>query len=92
MINAYKTATSLALQIVPIITKPIEAVYSIDFDYTQLNDIMLIMKQYNCTIVKKEIQLFCNIVAGISVSRLDEALYKLNDLPNVEVKKMNNNL
>lgn len=92
LINAYKTATSLALQIVPIITKPIEAVYSIDFDYTQLNDIMLIMKQYNCTIVKKEIQLFCNIVAGISVSRLDEALYKLNDLPNVEVKKMNNNL
>lgn len=88
LINAYKTATALALQVTPVVEKQIELNYSIEFDYTLMNEVMMIMKQYNCTIHAREMQLFCNIRAGIPRNRLQEVLYKLDDLQQVSVKKI----
>lgn len=87
LINAYKTAVSLALQVTPIIQKQVEAVYSIEFDYTQMNEVMIILKQFNCSIITQEMQLFCNIITGIPKNRMEEALYRLKELQNVGVKK-----
>ena len=87
LINAYKTATALALQVTPLVEKQIEINYSIEFDYTQMNEVMLIMKQFNCTIHTNEMQLFCIIKAGVPKNRLQEVLYRLKDLQNVSVKK-----
>lgn len=87
LINAYKTATSLALQITPLVEKQVEIMYSIEFDYTQMNDVMIIMKQFNCSIYSNQMQLFCVIKAGVPKNRLDEVLYRLNDLQHVSVKK-----
>lgn len=88
LINAYKTATSLALQITPVVEKQVELKYTIEFDYTQMNDVMMIMKQFNCNIHANEMQLFCVIKAGIPKNRLDEVLYRLNDLQHITVKKL----
>lgn len=85
LITAYKTAASLAIQMTAIVQKPIEILYSLHFNYTQINEVMTILKQCNCTILKQEMQLFCDLTIGISKSRLDEVLYKLNDLQGVEV-------
>ena len=87
LINAYKTATALALQVTPVIQKQVEEKYSIEFDYTQMNEVMIILKQYNCTVIKQEMQLFCNIVTGVPKNRIDEVLYKLNNLYSITVKK-----
>jgi uncharacterized YigZ family protein len=87
LINAYKTAAALALQVTPLIEKQIEVNYSIEFDHTQMNEVMMIMKQFNCTIHANEMQLFCNIKAGIPKNRLEEVLYRLKDLQNVSIKK-----
>ena len=89
LINAYKTATTLALQVVPVIQKQIEIKYSIQFDYTQMNDVMMVMKQYNCTIISQEMQLFCHINAGIAINRLPEVLYRLKELQHVEPISIN---
>ncbi len=88
LINAYKSATALALQIVPIVQKQVEIKYSIEFDYTCVNEVMIILKNYNCNIINQEMQLFCNTTTGIPKNRLQEVLYKLNDLQNVTVKKI----
>ncbi len=88
LINAYKTATALALQVTPIVEKQIELNYFIEFNYTLMNEVMMIMKQYNCTIHGNEMQLFCNIRTGIPRNRLQEVLYKLDDLRQVSVKKI----
>ncbi len=88
LINAYKTVTSLVLQVTPIVPKQIEVKYIIHFDYTQMNEIMMLMKQCNCTIISQEMQLFCNISAGIPKSRLTEVLYRLKELHNIEIKKI----
>jgi putative IMPACT (imprinted ancient) family translation regulator len=70
------------------VERQIEVNYSIEFDYTLMNEVMLLMKQFNCNIINNEMQLFCIIKAGIPKNRLDEVLYRLNDLQNVSVKKM----
>jgi uncharacterized YigZ family protein len=88
LINAYKTTTALALQVTPIIQKQIEIEYSLQFDYTQMNEIMLLLKQYNCTVIKQDLQLFCNIQFSVPKNRLTEVVYKLNDLKNVELSKI----
>ena len=88
LINAYKVSAAMALQVTPIVQKQVELLYSIEFDYTQMNDVMMILKQFNCNVLAQEMQLFCLIKTGIPKNRLDEVLYRLNDLQNVSVKKI----
>ncbi len=85
LINAYKTAASLSLQTTPVVQKAVEVNYRFHFNYTQMNDVMLIVKFYNCTIQKQESQLFSMIELGIPKNRLTEVLYKIKDLQTVEV-------
>ncbi len=88
LINAYKTATAMALQLTPVIRKAVEVNYRLQFDYRQMNDIMILVKKYNCTITEQESQLFCNMKLGIPLNRLEEFLYKVNDLSGVEVNRV----
>jgi len=88
LINAYKTVASLVLQVTPLIPKQIEVKYIVHFDYTQINEVMMVMKQCSCTIIAQEMQLFCNVTAGIPKSRLTEVLYRLKELQHVETKKL----
>ncbi|MEI6585185.1 MAG: YigZ family protein [Sediminibacterium sp.] len=86
LINAYKTATIMALQLVPTVEKAIEIVYELQFDYTRLNEVMTICKQFGCTVIGQEQQLFCLLKIGIPKARLQEVLFKLTDLHTVDVK------
>ena len=86
LINAYKTATSLALQLTPIVQKQIEIIYSLEFDYTQMNKVMTIIKQFNCTILQQEMQLFCVLKIGVPKNREAEVMYSLKELKGVEIK------
>lgn len=88
LINAYKVSAAMALQVTPIVQKQVELPYSIEFDYTQMNEVMMILKQFNCNMLAQEMQLFCMIKTGIPQNRLDEVLYRLNDLQHVSVKKI----
>lgn len=87
LINAYKTATALALQCTHIIQKSIEVSYNLQFNYTEMNDVMRILKQYNCSVYKNEMQLFCKIETGIPKYRLTEALYALENIQHVEIQE-----
>jgi len=88
LINAYKTATSLALQVVPIVQRQLEIKYQVQFDYTQMNDVMVVLKQFNCSIISQELQLFCIMKTGIPLNRLDEVLFKLNDIQGLHLDKI----
>ena len=86
LINAYKTATALALQLSPIIKKPIEIPYELNFDYHQMNEVMMLVKQYNSSVVEQTAQLFIQLHIGIPKNRLDEVLEKLGALRDVTIK------
>jgi uncharacterized YigZ family protein len=88
LINAYKNGAALVLQVTPIVQKPIEITYDIQFDYTQMNEIMMVVKQTNCTVISQEMMLFCNLRVGVPKGRVEEVLYRLGDIRNIEVKKV----
>ena len=86
LINAYKTATVMALQLVPIVEKAIEVIYELQFDYTKMNEVMTVCKQFGCTIRGQEQQLFCLLRIGIPKARFDEVIFKLHDMHTVDMK------
>ena len=87
LINAYKSAAAMALQLVPFIQKPVTTRWQISFDYTIMNDIMRWIKAFNCEIIAQEMQLFCNITTEIPVNRVAEIKQLLQDIPGVDIKQ-----
>ena len=88
LINAYKTAAALALQVTPVVRKPVEVNYTLQFDYTIMNDVMMVIKQCDCHVISQDLQLFCKMEIGVPKNRLDEVVYKLKELHTVEMQKL----
>jgi uncharacterized YigZ family protein len=88
LINAYKTAAALALQVIPVVRKPVEVNYTLQFDYTIMNDVMMIIKQCDCVILGQDMQLFCVVKIAIPKNRLEEVLYKLKAIHTVAIAKV----
>jgi uncharacterized YigZ family protein len=84
LIQAYKSATAMALQLVPVVQKPIEVMYALHFDYSLMNEVMIIVKQCGCSVGVQEMQLFCLLTIGIPKARLEEVLYKLKEIRTLE--------
>lgn len=87
LINAYKSAAALALQVTPVVARPVLINYRVQFDYTQMNEVMKVVKQFDCAVLKQETQLFCSVEMGVPKSRLEEVLFRLKELRGVEVEK-----
>ena len=88
LINAYKTVSTLVLQTVPIVQKPIMLAYFIQFDYNLLNDVMQVLKQCQCVVKSQEIDLFSGIKFQIPKHREDETVFRLKEIRNAELSKL----
>lgn len=87
LINAYKTAAVLALQVTPTVQKPVLETYHLQFDYTQINEVMRVVKQFDCLVLRQEHQLFSLLDLGIPRARLQEVLFRLQDIPGIVLSK-----
>lgn len=85
LINAYKSAAAMALQLVPTVQKPIMIKWQISFDYTQMNEVMRWVKALNCEVIEQELQLFCKLVVDVPKGRAEELKTMLGDLKGVEI-------
>lgn len=88
LINAYKTSTSLALQLTPIIEKPVLVQYELEFDYTLMNDVMIFIKRYGAIIVQNEMQLFCLLVVGVPKAEENVFMDRITDIHGVQIKSL----
>ena len=87
LINASKSAAALVLQVTPVIQKNVEVPYTVQFDYTQMNEVMIVVKQFQCSIIQQDMNLFCRLEIGIPASRQVEAVYKLLEIQGVDLVK-----
>jgi uncharacterized YigZ family protein len=92
LINAYKTCAALALQTTPIVQKAIEITYHLEFDYTKMNGVMIVLRKFNCSILNQTVDLFCQMNIGIPRTNEELVLLKLTDLYGVQVQRMNADL
>ena len=88
LIQAYKSSASMVLQLVPTIQKPIELSYELHFDYTRMNEVMMIVKQTGCTVSTQEMQLFCLLKIGIPKAKIEEALYRFKEIKKLEIVRV----
>lgn len=79
LINAYKTVTALAVEATPVVIKPVMINYRLQFDYMHMNEVMRKVKQFDCVILKQDIQLFCLMEIAVPKNNSAELLTKLND-------------
>jgi uncharacterized YigZ family protein len=80
LINAYKSATALALQEATIVEKPIQTTFIISFAYPQMNQIMRLAREYEADVVGQHHTETCEITLKVRlslVSRLRKALQNL---------------
>lgn len=85
LINAYKTAAALALQVTPSVQKPLLVEYRLQFDYTRMNEVMKVVKQFDLVIIEQDMNLFCSLRIGIPKGRMQEVLFILQELQGVEI-------
>ncbi|MDB5142655.1 MAG: YigZ family protein [Mucilaginibacter sp.] len=86
LINAYRTATELALNEAVIIEKTVNDVYTIVFDYLQMNDVMRIIKEDSLNVLEQQFDNTCSIKVSIRKMQVNLSIVKLQKLPSVKVK------
>ena len=88
LINAYKTAASYVLQVTPVVQKQVEVFYALQFDYTTMNEVMTTIKLFNCSVISREMQLFCLMTVGITKRNLDQTLNRFREIQNLALHEM----
>ena len=69
--------------------KPVLVEYEVEYDYTLMNEVMVLIKKFNCMIVKKEMQLFCRMIIGVPKTEEEQCLQQLKELHRIAVTKKN---
>ena len=85
--SAYKTVSSLALQLTPIIKKPVLVFYQLTFNYTQMNEVMMMIKRGGCTILTTESALFCNMAVGLPRATEEDCLEQFQTLQGLDIRQ-----
>lgn len=87
LIHAYKTATNDALAKCTVVEKWIERMVHISFDYPVMGEVMYLLRQNETTIYKQDLQLFCELWAGIPEKYAAACLQKLSEIRNLEIRE-----
>ncbi|HSK14509.1 MAG TPA: YigZ family protein, partial [Phnomibacter sp.] len=87
LINAYKTATALALQVIPVEEKVVELKLKITCTYQDINDVIRIVKLCNGTVLTNDQALFCTLFVSIPKNRVEQAEEQLSKLYQVEYQR-----
>jgi uncharacterized YigZ family protein len=85
LINAYKSAASDALNNAGTITKKIEIRFSLNCDYTVMNEVMQVFRQFDTTIHESEQLLFCRFMIGVPVGNREQFEKRLAEIKGVEL-------
>lgn len=86
LINAYKTATEVALNTAVIIEKTLDDTYLISFDYQQMNDVMKIIKEDNLTILEQQLDNNCTVKVAIRKMQVNRSINKLEKIDGAIIK------
>ena len=88
LINAYRTAANEALKAAKISTKLIENNYELHFTYSELNEVMHIIKQENLNIVNTKFEEKCSLVFSVRKSEALKIQQTFINFYGVEIKKL----
>jgi len=80
LINAYKTATHDALSNARIITRTVDAIYTVTFGYAMMNEAMRLVKELNLQIVEQHFDNTCTVKLRVRRSLESEFLSRCSKI------------
>jgi len=88
LINAYKSAAREALDQANIEERTIDEVFSLEFEYPLMNEVMRILKEENLQQINPRFELSCYLEIKIRKNEAEKIVEKLNILFGLEVKHL----
>jgi uncharacterized YigZ family protein len=86
LINAYKVATEEALNQAVVIEKTVNDIYTISFEYLQMNDVMRVIKEFDLVNISQQFDTHCSIRVSIRKMQVNAVLAKFDKLIGVNTK------
>jgi len=86
LINAYKTATEMALNEAKIIEQTVKDIYTINFEYLQMNEVMKVVKDDQLTVLNQQFDNNCSITIAVRKMQVNQILGKLENIAAIKVK------
>lgn len=87
LITAYKTTAQMALESATIIEKTIDVLYTIRFDYKNMNKVMRVIKEKNLNTVRQQFELSCEIDIAVRKKNAEMILEIFTALYEVSIKE-----
>lgn len=84
LIHAYKTAAAEALAQCSVVEKNVEVLVPVRFDYTVMNEVMMVIREYQIRIHQQDQGLFCSYVLAIPLEHENTAMHKLRQIRGLE--------
>ncbi|MDY0076004.1 MAG: YigZ family protein [Bacteroidales bacterium] len=88
LINAYKSAAREALDQSNVEERTIDEVYSLEFEYPLMNEVMRILKEENLQQINPRFELSCYLEIKIRKNEAKKVVEKLNILFGLEIKHL----
>ena len=85
LIHAYKTAASEALDNAGVQEKKVEYLFTIRFDYTVMNEVMMAMRESGCRIRSQDQGLFCSYDLAVPMENKEKVLSRMKEIRGVEI-------
>jgi len=86
LINAYRTATEEALNTAVIVEKMLNDIYTIQFDYQQMNDVMRIIKEDNLMLFDQQFDNTCMVKVGIRRMQVNQSIARFEKVTGAVIK------
>ncbi|SNQ42006.1 IMPACT family protein [Cellulophaga lytica] len=86
LISAYKTAAQIALDEAEIKKKIITKLYTLTFDYKDMNSVMRVIKQKKLDIVSQKLEANCTYVISVRKTKANEIFTIFNTMQYIKIK------
>ena len=90
LIQAYKTTAKFALENSEIIQKTINEKFILQFNYTEMNKVMRIVKEEQISIINQKLDLNCMYTISVRKKEADKVFKLFNETYKVLIKKKDN--
>lgn len=90
LINAYKTAAQLALEEADILTRTIDEIFIVKFDYPEMNKVMQVIKKNNLNVIDQKLEIDCRIFIAVRKKDAESIYSKFDNTYKVEISRLEN--
>lgn len=85
LINAYKSSSVEAIKANNIITKTVNDIYELSFEYVLMNEVMRVIKDEHLTVLKQTFDSSCSVQIEIRKGQLNVVLNKLEKVEGIKL-------